>query len=293
MALICAGRPHSRSCADRRHLRAEDARRAAAGVATGGDEHVGIADAPFDTAPLPVLYSSQDHYHKGEYDLGWIGLILCLAYRLRRHLLLGWSVARWVGFLMILVGIWALFYWWPSPWPAVAVAALLLAYLLVLAWATRSGFLRFRPLPEEETRIRALPAPPVLRPEEMVPARASGHFVVEGLAQYLIGLEADFETVETREHIVLARKQATRFLWLARWPGYEVGWWYIFFQPHMIREMAVGHLYVGRHPDLALRVVYALQEEAEHVVYLAFDNGPALRRVWDDLLLDATPGAAA
>lgn len=220
-----------------------------------------------------------------------MGLILRLAYRLRRHLLGGWSLARWGAFLLVILGVWALFYWWPSPWPAIAVAAALLAYILALAWAGRKGFLHFQPLPEEQARIRDLPAPPALRPEEMVPARASGQFIVEGLAQYLIDLEADFETVETREHIVLARKHPSRFLLLARWPGYEVGWWYIFFRPEMIREMAVGHLYVRRRPDLALRLVYEPDEETRHAVYLAFADGAALRRVWDDLLLDATPEA--
>jgi hypothetical protein len=225
--------------------------------------------------------------------LSAIGLILRLAYRLRRHLLLGWSVARWWAFCLLLLGVWTLFYWWPSPWPVLAVGISLLAYLLLLAWATRKGFLHFQPLPEEERRIRALPAPPPLRPEEMVPVRASGHFAVEGLAQYLIDLEADFETVETREHIVLARKHPTRFLLLARWPAYEIGWWYIFFQPHMIRGVAVGHLYVGRSADLALRLIYSPDGETQYVVYLAFDDGPALRRVWDDLLVDASPGLPA
>ncbi|MEJ2208974.1 MAG: hypothetical protein P8129_08060 [Anaerolineae bacterium] len=219
--------------------------------------------------------------------MGTMGLILRLAYRLRRHLLGGWSLARWGGFLLLILGVWALFYWWPSPWPAAAAGVALLAYLGVLAWAGRKGFLHFQPLPEEARRIRDLPAPPALRLEEMVPARASGQFIVEGLAQYLIDLEADFETVETREHIVLARKYRSRFLLLARWPGYEVGWWYIFFRPEMIREMTVGHLYVGRRPGLALRLVYEPDEETQATVYLAFEDGAALRRVWDDLRLDA------
>lgn len=226
----------------------------------------------------------------GSTTLGLIGLILRLAYRLRRHLLLGWSVARWLGYLLVLVGLGALLYWWPNPWPAAAMGGLLLTYLLVLAWATRKGFLHFRPLPEEERRILALPALPALRPEELVPARASGHFVVEGLAQYLIDLEAGFETVESREHIVLARKHPSRFLFVARWPGYEIGWWYIFFQPHMIRELAVGHLYLGRRPALALRVVHSPDGETQQVTHLAFAEGPALRRVWDDLVRDAPPG---
>ncbi len=225
--------------------------------------------------------------------MGLIGLILRLSYRLRRHLLLSWSVARWLGYFMFLFGVWALLYWWPSPWRAVAVGGSLVAYVLVLAWAARKGFLHFRYLPGEEHRIRALSAPPALCPEELVPIRASGHFEVEGLAQYLIDLEADFETVETREHIVLARKHPSRFLLLATWPGYEIGWWYIFVQPHMIRRLAIGHLYVGRRPELALRVVHSPDGETQQVTYLAFAEGLALRRVWDDLLLDAPPDVVA
>jgi hypothetical protein len=64
-------------------------------------------------------------------------------------------------------------------------------------------------------------------------------------------------------------------------------WWYICFQPKMIREVGVGHLYVGRHASLALRLVYAPDEETHHAAYLAFADGQMLRRVWDNLLVDA------
>lgn len=130
-----------------------------------------------------------------------MGLILRLAYRLRRHEVVGWSAARIVGILLFLLGVWAMFAWWPSPWPAAVAGAVL----------------------------------------------------------------------------------------LARWPSYEVGWWYIFFRPEMIREMAVGYLYVGRGRDLALRVVHGPDEKTQEAVYLAFADRVGLRRVWDDLLLDAPP----
>jgi hypothetical protein len=59
----------------------------------------------------------------------------------------------------------------------------------------------------------------------------------------------------------------------------------------MIRTMDVGHLHFGRRPRLALRVVYAPDEETLQTIYLTFEDASTLRRVWDDLLRDApVPG---
>jgi hypothetical protein len=131
-----------------------------------------------------------------------------------------------------------------------------------------------------------------LRTEELIATRASGWFSVEGKDQYYVDIEADFETVGTREHIILGRVHPSRFLLLGRWPMDEQGWWYIFFRPDTIRELSVGHLCHGPRPRLALRVSYALDEEKQEDIFLTFDNASALRRVWDDLLQDAPSGIA-
>jgi hypothetical protein len=224
--------------------------------------------------------------------LSAIGFILRLAYRLYRHWWLGWPLTRWLGLLLFGLAVWSLFFFWPSLWPAIVLAVLFLARLAIQFWAGRQGYLHFEPLPGELDRLRGLDPPPGLGVQEMVSVRVSGWFTVEGKDQYYVDVEADFETVGTREHIVLGRVHPSRFLFLGRWPRFEIGWWYIFFQPAMIYDLALGHLYAGPQPQLALRVSYAPDAETQQVIYLVFADRQALRRVWDDLLLDAPPGVA-
>jgi hypothetical protein len=221
-------------------------------------------------------------------------LILRIAYRLRRHFWLAWPLSRWLGLLLAGICVWALFGWRPFPWAALIPGSLYLAYLLTLTWAGRRGYLRFEPVAGEATAgaKNTLQTSATLSPlgvQEMAPTRASGWFTVEGKNQYYIDLEADFETVGTREHIVLARVHRSRFLLFGQWPEYETGWWYIFFQPDMIQDMRLGHLHFGAQPRLALRIIYAPNGNTEEAAYLTFDDDVVLRRVWDDLLWDAPP----
>ena len=116
--------------------------------------------------------------------------------------------------------------------------------------------------------------------------RASGWFTVEGQDQYFVDVEAGIETVETREHIVMGLIRPTRFLLLGRWPKSDTGWWYIFFTPSTIQEIHPGHLTFGARSRQALRIVYAPDADTVQTLYLAFDDPVALRRVWDDLMLD-------
>lgn len=219
-----------------------------------------------------------------------IGVILQLSYRLRRHLLLGWSLAHWLGLLLIVAVLGTLIRWWSYPWPAVALTGLFLAYVLILAWASRQGYVRFVALPKPGHVLEDASLPARLGTEELLPTRASGWFTVEGQDRYYVDIEADFETVGTREHIVLGRVHPSRFLLLGEWPKEEVGWWYIFFRPAMIRKVRLGHLHFGSRPHLALQVLYALDRDRHQTVHFTFGDTLALRRVWDDLLLDAPPG---
>jgi hypothetical protein len=220
-------------------------------------------------------------------------LILQFAYCLRRHFWLAWPLSRWLGLLLVAVVVWALIRWRPFPWMALIPAGFYLAYLLMLTWAQRQGYLRFEPLTGEagEGEHAALQtgSPPPLGIQEMAPARASGWFTVEGKDQYYVDIEADFETVGTREHIVLGRVHPSRFLLFGQWPTYEMGWWYIFFEPGMIQDMRLGRLHFGAQPHLALRVLYAPNGETKEAAYLTFDDAVVLRRVWDDLMQDAPP----
>jgi hypothetical protein len=215
------------------------------------------------------------------------GLVLQFSYRLQRHVRFGQPLARWLGLVLLVMAGWSLFRWWPFAWQVALLVGLFLGYVLVLVWAARRGYVRFRPGPEKASGADT-PTDPMrpLRPEELVPVRASGWFTVEGLDQYFVDVEAGVETMETREHIVMGRILPTRFLLLGRWPKRDTGWWYIFFQPSTIQEIQAGRLTFGARSRQALRIVHAPDADTVQTIYLAFDDPVALRRVWDDLMLD-------
>jgi hypothetical protein len=224
--------------------------------------------------------------------LSTTGIILQIAYRLSRHFWLGWSLARWFGLLILGLGVWALIRWWPNSWPAISAGMVFLLYASILTWARHTGYIRYARLFDEEQQLTEGYVPPSLRKEELVPARVSGWFTVEGQNQYFVDVEADFETVGTREHIVLGRVHPSRFLLLGRWLKEELGWWYVFVQPSMIRQMDIGELTAGPQPQRVLRIVYVPDTDTEQTVYLRADD-EALRRIWQDLLEDAQPEARA
>jgi len=237
-----------------------------------------------------MLYSNAYTISRGTATaLSAKGTFLQFAYRLRRHLFFSWSLARWFGLILLVGVVWALLRWWPNFWPGIALGVVFVVYVAWHVWAQRSRYVYFEPVADPEAVLDG-ERPPPLRKEDLVPVRATGHFGVEGMDAYLVDLEADFETVGTREHIVLARLYRSRFLLLGRWPAYQIGWWYIFFMPDMIRQIRVGHLHAGGEPGLALQIVYAPDEETTETIYFEFDDPVALRCVWDDLMLDAPPG---
>lgn len=215
------------------------------------------------------------------------GVIFSLGYRLRRHLWAAWPLSRWLG-LLILVGAVVVLPRWPV---SAALGGIWLLYVSLLAWASWRAFVRFEAAPLEDVLGAAInPVSPV-RAEEMVPVRASGLFSVEGKIQTYMDLEADFQTVETREHVVLARVHPSRFLLLGRWPEYELGWWYVFIKPTTIAALRVGYLHFGLHPRPAIQVVSAPDEETQETAYLTAADLQTLRRIWSDLVQDAPSDA--
>lgn len=223
---------------------------------------------------------------KMAYALAFLGLILKTSYRLGRLWLLGQPLNRWLFFLSLL-GILAVAVDLVESGP-IADAMVILACLglmLALLWAGRTRYLLFRKA-ENPSLMTGVPQ---LAPEEKVPVRASGHFEVSSMRRYFVEAQAYFETVETREHIIIAWIPPRSFLGLAASPRQEVGLWYVFFMPATIQKIEVGKVYFGLRPRSALKVVYRSELGSRETVHLSFDHPEQRQAVLADLRRDAPP----
>jgi hypothetical protein len=218
--------------------------------------------------------------------LAFLGLILKVSYRLKRLRLWGQPLNRWLFFLSLL-GILAVAVDLIESGPVADTLAIpgSLALMLALLWAGRTRYLIFQRT--EHSSSSPLVDGPQLAPEEKVPVRASGHFEVSGMRRYFVEAQAYFETVETREHIIIAWTPLWSFLGLAASPRHEVGLWYVFFMPATIKEIEVGKVYFGLRPRLALKVVYQSESGSRETVYLSFEHHEQREVVLADLRRDA------
>lgn len=231
---------------------------------------------------MAVLYS---HYHcTGDTkSLDFTGVLLRLAYRLRRYRWLGGALVLWLGLGLAGGAAFTVLRTWPSLWPLVPWAVLLLGYVLFLAWAARQQYVHFGTSSGTRALLQDIGSAPSLHVNEDVPVRASGWFHVEGRDGYFLDIEADFKTTATGEHIVMGRVHPSRFLLLGRWPKGEVGWWYVFCQPSTIQEVKVGYLHFGPRPYLALRVTYTPEGKASQAIYFTTKDAITLRRLQNHL----------
>ncbi len=213
-----------------------------------------------------------------------LGLILKVSYRLYRLRLGGQPLNRWLFFLALL-GIPAVALDLVESGPVADTVIILacLGLMLALLWAGRTRYLIFR---KAENPSLAMDVPQ-LAPEERVPVRASGHFEVSGMRRHFVEAQAYFETVDTREHIIIAWTPCWSFLGLAASPRHEVGLWYVFFMPATIKEIEVGKVYFGLRPRLALKVVYQSESGSREMAYLSFDHHEQREIVLADLRRDA------
>ena len=164
----------------------------------------------------------------------------------------------------------------------VLIIVLCLALVLISLFVKRQGFIVFR----RSGRALALsPDRLELAPDEKVAIRATGIFGVRNKQRYFVEAAADFATMETREHIVMAKMLGVRFLVGA--PKDDVGWWYIFFKPHTIREIEVGQVHFGLRTRPAIKLGYKTDEGKVEPVYLSFDDLLQMQRVLEDLRRDA------
>jgi len=164
---------------------------------------------------------------------------------------------------------------------AALISALCLIFVLVTLLAKRQGFIVFR---QGEGAPPPSPDCPELASDEKVAIRATGLFQVRGERRYFVEVTADFATMETREHIVMGRILSSCFLVGA--PKGDVGWWYIFFKPHTIREIEVGQVLFGLRARPAIRLRYTTSEGKVEPVYLSFDDPLQMQRVLEDLRRD-------
>ncbi len=211
------------------------------------------------------------------------GVILQFAYRLRRHIVSGWYLSRWLILLGLVAVVGTTIRSWPNPWPIAVVGGLFVVYVVIMTWASRLGFVRFKPDLDPSDPFHQSTPVPVPRYLQRLPVRASGLFSVEGEEEYYVDLDADFQTAATQEHMILARVHPSRFLLLGRWPKFELGWWYIFFLPDMIQSVTMGYLHFGPQARLALRVVYVPGEKTRETAYLTAADPAVLRRIWESL----------
>jgi hypothetical protein len=216
-----------------------------------------------------------------------MGAILCRwAYLLARHEWAGAPLFRWLrlafwgGAALAALGV------LPGRWGG-ALAALW-AFLLSFAWewwARRRQYVVFT------TQEKEPPTPAPLAPRDKVPLRATGLFAVQGKVQAFTELPAFFRTFATREHAIMAFARPSRWLLVGAWPQEEVGMWYIFFRPEVIRGVQPGLLRFGRRAYPALRVTVEDEGKAR-AVYLSFDGPEERQQVWADIIHDASPGEA-
>jgi len=164
---------------------------------------------------------------------------------------------------------------------AVLTTVLCLALVLVTLLAKRQGFIVFHHRGTTDSKMDRTE----LAADEKVPVRATGLLEVRDRRRYFVEVAADFATMETREHVVMGRMLDSRFLVGA--PKDDVGWWYIFFKPFMIREIEVGQVHFGLRARPAIKVKYEAEEGRVEPVYLSFDDPLQMQRVLDDLRRDA------
>jgi len=227
-------------------------------------------------------------------------LLFYLCYKLEAHYVMQVSLKNWLWLLVVLPPVLAFLRY--LSWPiAILVSLVGVLSLLGTLWARRSRYLVFEPAqmgdggPDLVSSPAGMPAgtPDAMRVDEQVKCWASGSFAVEGKRRVIVNEVAQVSFVRTREHIVMAYVRRTRFLLLAASSKGEVGWWYVFFMPQLVREVQPGYLSCGLKTRPGLRLGYESKEEPGQVeeVYLAFEDARSVQRMLDNLRRDVAAQA--
>lgn len=228
----------------------------------------------------------------------WGGL-LKLGYRLQWHRVGPLALGYWP----LLIGLpWLGIPWLVSAspaaaWPyALALSFLGLALVGVMWFARQQRYIRFR---RDESLAAHLP-PDVdpIKPDEKIPIRATGVLEVRDKRRYFVEAVADFATMGTREHAIMARISLSRMWLVAQSSKGVVGWWYVFIEPAYIRSIQTGWLHHGLHPRPALKIEYQRRRavkgrkktkevKSDETIYLSTAEPLALHRLLENLARDA------
>ncbi len=185
-----------------------------------------------------------------------IGAWNALQYRLHRHYLGGWTLARWIVLALLAAPVLAI----PGGRAMVAVLAGFSAAVLLAFWVTRRrGYIRFDPDPA--TDFSAI-VPQALPFDEKLPIRLTGTLAVSGMARRMVCVSAQYQTFQTRERALMAQIHPHRWLYLFPVSGTETGWWYAFFTPDRLQRVESGWLHFGRHPHPAIRLTLAPEDSS-------------------------------
>jgi hypothetical protein len=229
--------------------------------------------------------------------------VLRAAYGLRYHYLGGWSLERWLVFLCGVAAVMLLVRGQFLLTTAYSLAAVVFVVAIIVIvrlqrWAACRLYLSF--VPEDVTA----PDGQALDPVDKILLRVTGQFEVEGKSHFFADTPAYWRTFATREHAVMAMVHPSRFLQLGHMPAQDIGMWYIFFRPEMMRGVVSGKLMFGTSERSALHVCYEAvlapttarhglrlwpgrQKPAKREeLYLVFEDQATCHRVWADLVAD-------
>jgi hypothetical protein len=212
--------------------------------------------------------------------------LMYLCYRLEHHYLLQISLRNWLWFLVVVPPLLVVFR--RIAWLNAAILSALGGLILLgTEWARRKEYLIFEPARLPGSHQARAP----IEADEQVLGWASGPFAVGGKQKYLANEAVRLSYVRSREHILMACLQRTRFLLFARSLNSDVGWWYAFFEPQDVQRVEMGYIWCGLRARPGLVLSYRNPDEGrdEATVYLAFPDADTVQRVMADLRIDVPP----
>lgn len=218
------------------------------------------------------------------------GSLPSLLSRAGRAELLGMGLLRWIVAILLLA---ALLLWLVGgaargflALGLVGAAALL---LILYWWYRRRDFAHF----EGAHEAAALPQSTPLQPSDKAPVWVTGTLGVERRVKRFYCLPAFYRTFATREHVIIGGCIERRVMGIVNWAEADLGLWYAFLRPEMIRSLRIGTLRHGRHMLAAIEITYDAEWQIERrtthtmeILWIATRHASDLDRIVADLLHD-------